>query len=108
MDTTLKTFVLEASAALARLDATRLEELALSCQALNREFPSFSRGEQVDLARQSRASAAQMVVFKRILEATRANLDVMSRLRDMREGRLEYVIGESRRWIRTGSGHGDN
>ena len=32
----LKELVVEASRALARLDADRLEEMALSCQALNR------------------------------------------------------------------------
>jgi hypothetical protein len=34
----LKELVVEASRALAQLDAERLEELALSCQALNREL----------------------------------------------------------------------
>jgi hypothetical protein len=108
MDTSLKTLMLEASAALSRLDSARLEELALSCQALNRELPSLSRDKQMDLARQSRTTTAQMVAFKRILEATKANLDVMSRLRDLREGRLEYLVSDSCRWIRTESRHGDN
>jgi hypothetical protein len=34
----LKELVVEASRALARLDADRLEEFALSCQALNRDL----------------------------------------------------------------------
>ena len=36
----LKELVAEASRALAQLDAGRLEELALSCQALNRDLQS--------------------------------------------------------------------
>ena len=51
-----------------------------------------------------------MAVFARVLEATRANLNVMNRLRELREGRLEY--GEARQaqrgWRRTESGHGNN
>ena len=31
-----------------------------------------------------------MAVFARVLEATRANLKVMNRLRELRAGRLEY------------------
>ena len=31
-----------------------------------------------------------MAVFARVLEATRANLKVMKRLRELRVGRLEY------------------
>ena len=37
----LKALVVEASLALARLDADRLEELALSCQALNRDLSAW-------------------------------------------------------------------
>jgi hypothetical protein len=43
--TKLKELVVEASRALARLDAGRLEELALSCQALNRELTPANREE---------------------------------------------------------------
>ena len=43
-DRELKGLVVEASRALARLDADRLEELALSCQALNRELAPVSAG----------------------------------------------------------------
>ncbi len=41
-----------------------------------------------------------MAVFARVLEATRANLDVMNRLRELRAGRLEY------RAALTGAGSG--
>jgi hypothetical protein len=56
-----------------------------------------------------------MAVFARVLEATRANLNVMNRLRELRTGRLEYREGrmetgasQASEWRRTGSGHGDN
>jgi hypothetical protein len=86
----LKKLVVEASQALARLDADRLEELALSCQALNRDLASFSQEERRELARQAQEASADMAVFARVLEATRSNLKVMQRLRELRAGRLEY------------------
>ena len=82
--------MVEASLALARLDADRLEELALSCQALNRDLSAWSGQERAEMARQAREAAGEMAIFARVLEATRANLDVMSRLRELRDGQLEY------------------
>ena len=116
----LKELVIEASQALARLDADRLEELALSCQALNRDlveqqFTPQDGDGRAALARESREAVGDMAVFARVLEATRANLSVMNRLRELRGGRLEYReggldSGGSQRpgWRRTESGHGDN
>jgi hypothetical protein len=51
-----------------------------------------------------------MAVFARVLEATRANLSVMHRLRELREGRLEYREPglSSTQWMLTEKGHGDN
>ena len=50
-----------------------------------------------------------MAVFGRVLEATRDNLQVMNRLRELRAGRLEYgEVTEARGWARGESGHGDN
>jgi hypothetical protein len=51
-----------------------------------------------------------MAVFARVLEATRANLNVMNRLRELRAGRLEYgeAAGRSPEWRPTESGHGNN
>ncbi len=116
----LKELVVEASQALARLDAVRLEELALSCQALNRDMvqADVAPGDgdaRAEIARQAKEAVNDMAVFARVLEATRANLSVMNRLRELRAGRLEYrevrmdyamppVLG----WRRTESGHGDN
>ncbi len=46
-----------------------------------------------------------MATFARVLEVTRANLNVMNRLRELRAGRLQY--GQER-WLRTEAEHGDD
>jgi len=104
----LKQLVIEASRALARLDADRLEELALSCQALNRELTPMTAVRRQDLIRQSREAARDMATFARVLDATRANLNVMNRLRDLRTGRLEYANPQLQDPASQGGGHGDN
>jgi hypothetical protein len=104
----LKEVVAEASRALALLDACRLEELALSCQALNGALPSASAAENIDLRRQAGEAQAEMAVFGRVLEATRANLNVMNRLRELRMGRLEYSERQVNGWAGKESGHGDH
>ena len=86
----LRAIVREASRALALLDAARLEELAAACIRLNRDLASPPGNP---LAGQAREASADMAVFARVLDATRANLEVMRRLRDLREGRLEYNPG---------------
>lgn len=91
---------MEASRALARLDADRLEELALSCQALNRDLAGErdrahgSAAERAALALEAKDTVREMAVFARVLEATRANLNVMNRLRELRAARLEYPAGQ--------------
>lgn len=96
----LKKLVAEASKALARLDADRLEELALSCQALNRDLlPRLPVAREL-LACEAREAAADMATFACVLQATRANLEVMNRLRALRSGSFEYSewgIREGRR-----------
>jgi hypothetical protein len=104
----LKQLVVEASQALAQLDAGRLEELALSCQALNRDLPAASSEDRARLARQAQEAAGEMAVFARVLEVTRANLNVMNRLRELRAGRLEYSEAQARGWSRGENSHGDN
>jgi hypothetical protein len=101
----LKELVAEASRALACLDADRLEELALCCQALNRDRTPEDSVERRELARQAREATGDMAIFARVLEATRANLNVMNRLRELCGGRLEY--GE-RGWARREGCRGDN
>jgi hypothetical protein len=103
----LRELVAEASCALARLDAGRLEELALSCEALNRGLGPMSAGEKAQLARQAREAASDMAVFGRVLEATRANLNVMRKLRELRTDRLEYSERQSCGAPSAGGGDGD-
>jgi hypothetical protein len=104
----LKKLVAEASRALACLDADRLEELALCCQALNRDWIPGDTQQRAELARQAREASGDMVVFARVIEATSANLNVMNRLRELRAERLEYSEVQARGWAQTGSEHGDN
>ena len=96
----LRELVVEASLALAQLDADRLEELALSCQALNRGVvPSrLTETDQADLRRQARETSQEMAVFGRVLEATRTNLAVMKHIRERREGRMGYGQGPRGHW----------
>ena len=111
----LKELVREASAALTRLDAKRLEELAQCCQALNRDLErrtgtdEGARKDRIELVRQSREAAGEFAVFTRVLEATRANLDVMMRLRASLGEELEYG-GQTRapRWARPEAIDGNN
>lgn len=104
----LRELVAEASQALARLDSNRLEELALSCQALNRDSSPANWDDRAALARQAHEAAAEMAVFARVLEATLSNLNVMKRLRELRAGRLEYGESQARGWVETGSRNGNN
>jgi hypothetical protein len=104
----LKELVVEASQALARLDAGRLEELAISCQALTRAFSPKDAGVRKQLARQARAAEGDMAVFARVLEATRANLDVMKRLRELRAGRVEYTERQARGCAGAEERHGEH
>lgn len=86
----LRDLVTEATRALARLDVARLEELALSCQALTRMPIPKTKDEREEFGRQARAARGEMAVFARVLEATRANLKVMVRLRELRSGKAGY------------------
>jgi hypothetical protein len=93
------------------LDAARLEELALSCQALNRELADSNAEDRVRFALQAREAAGEMAVFARVLDVTRANLRVIHRLRDLRAGRLEYAerpAATDLAWGAPESRHGDN
>jgi hypothetical protein len=104
----LKQVVREASQALARLDAGRLEELALSCQALSRDLAVADTCGRARFADQARDAAEEMAVFARVLEVTRGNLNVMTRLRELRAGRMEYSEAQARGWALAEGSHGDN
>jgi hypothetical protein len=101
----LRDLVAEATRALAGLDAERLEELALSCRALNRDLETAGPAWRNDMTRQARDAERDLAIFGRVLAATRANLGVMIRIRALRQGRpLEYGTCGAR----TGNGYGDN
>jgi len=86
----LRNTIAEASLSLALLDADRLEELAFECRKLNNDARLMPSVERADLARQALQASKEMAVFARVIEATRANLNVMRRLRDLRQGGCEY------------------
>lgn len=103
--TRLKDLVQEASRALAQLDAVRLEELANCCRALNCESGlSGRRG----LSAEAREAAADMAVLARVLKATRSNWEVMERLRDLRQGRVEYSVSKAAGWQPEGGRYGND
>ena len=104
----LKALVVEASQALARLDRGRLEELSVSCEALNRNLPALTAAGRGELARQAREAVEDLAVFARVLDATRANLKVMGRLRELRTIRLEYSERQVSGWGGPESGHGNH
>ena len=90
-NTELRELAVEGSLALARLDGDRLEELALSCRDLYLDFREAGNAERGEWARQARDARGEMAVYGRVLEATRANLEVVKRLRERQAARLEYV-----------------
>lgn len=86
----LRNTIAEASQSLALLDFERLEELAIAFYKLNSDVRLMRPAERDDLARQVQQASMEMEVFARVIEATRANLNVMRRLRDLRQGCCEY------------------
>src|SRR6185437_2419696 len=83
----LKVMVREACLALTQLNAARLEELAASCEALT--FAPVNAPE-------ARAAQREMAMLGRVLEATRANAEVMQRLRAMHAAGIEYSERQAR------------
>jgi hypothetical protein len=86
----LREMVVDASLALARLDVDRLEELSVSCAALNRESEGPDGGSREAMIRQAQDAWHDMAVFARVLEATQANLAVLNQLRHPLETRKGY------------------
>lgn len=103
----LRSIVVEATEALSRLNADRLEELVLSCQKLNRELSphheAFSVSASASLlahgipAAQSHLhmhsschQSQEMTVFSRLLSLTRENLAVLTRGSIQIDAQLEY------------------
>ena len=98
----MKQVVREASRGLACLDVDRLEELARCCEMLN-----SAPLEPAETARQAREASREMILFARVLDATRANLEVMRRLRDLRQSRAGYGDSVTPRglWSEAASGN---
>lgn len=91
----LKALVGEATQALALMDQPHLDELADACRALNRYagpgyLQSLTVEERARLAEEARQALDEMAVFARVIEATRANLKVMHRLRELRMKPIVY------------------
>jgi hypothetical protein len=83
----LKTVLAEATQALSHLDAERLEEMALSCEALVADNQVSE--EEVANGESKGRDANDMAIFLRVLEATKANLNVMRRLREAHMAQLQ-------------------
>jgi hypothetical protein len=108
-----KDALVNASHALAHLDADRLEEMALSCSALVREeheVPFDTRGHSEPGHEEPGfgEAAREMANFARILEATRVNLNVMRRIRDARATQLEYGRARGLCDVSVEGEHGDH
>ena len=91
-------------AALARLDAARLEELALSCAGSEPESGARDRDEKTEIWRGRRARRWRTWRYLRGCWRPRAPIcNVMRRLRELRDGRLEYgerpAVASARRRI---------
>jgi hypothetical protein len=84
----LREIVRQATEALIRMDAERLEELARCCSDLNRDFNRDLQGPDSDTALKAaadmQASAHDLRLLERVLFETRANLKVFTRLHAMR------------------------
>lgn len=104
--TGLRQIVQEASQALARLDPGRLEGLARECAVLQHDVQVADALERAEMAREARLAVGDMAVFARVLEATRCNLEVMRRLRDLRQGSREYAIPGGRSELQVERAHG--
>ena len=104
----LRKLIVEASQALACLDAERLEDLALSCHIFNRCLEAGNPAERAVQAGVARELVREMAVLARVMKATRANRDVMRGLRDLHAGRLEYGQRPLQKWAISENGYGDH
>ena len=103
----LKSILTEASRALAHLDADTLEEMAAYCATLVRDEAAIGDfSPRVDP--ECGTAQKEMATFMRVLEATKANLNVMRRLREIHMARLEYGSGAGLNISSAGSDHGDH
>jgi hypothetical protein len=101
----LRETLVEAALALAKLDADRLEEMALS-------FDALTESEEVPKVHVSRLvagnAARELSVLRRTLDSTGANLKLLRELRDGMNHQLEYSPQPVRFDSMTESDDGDN
>jgi hypothetical protein len=103
----LTDMVVEASQALARLDADRLEALAISCLLLNRSLDEETL-ERETLGSEARNAVADLGTLKTLLAATKANLEVMNRAKDLRRELPQYGPDSAHNWRSTEVRNGNN
>ncbi|HWA94481.1 MAG TPA: hypothetical protein VG844_07750 [Terracidiphilus sp.] len=87
----LQALLFEASRALSRFDANRLEELALSCQALNRNLPEIHTSIRALPPAGARTARNHLATLARVIEVTRGNLAVIRQISTFEAGILEYA-----------------
>jgi hypothetical protein len=105
----LREIVRQATNALIRMDAERLEELARCCADLNQELHE-SRGVG-EAAKELREAADDMKLLGRVLLETRANLTLLTRLRTIRVRQEDGRAGRSTdklKWRERTVEYGDN
>jgi hypothetical protein len=88
----LQEMVRETIYALTFLDAARLQVLAQSCRILTRDLASRD-DEDLRLAREAAEARADIRTLARVLEGTKANLQVLYQLRNPGDGSLGYGPG---------------
>lgn len=103
-----KQIAVDASRALAHIDADRLDELAQSCQALNRDLPLALQDNRDAVLREARQASSAIATFALVLDATRANLQVLYRLREVQAGGPDYGSGQTRPWAAQECSNGHN
>lgn len=101
-----KQIAIEASCALALLDAERLEDLARSCRALNRDLPRAIEINRTAVLREARQATGALTTFAQVLDATRANLQVFYQLRELQTDSAEYSPSQPRPWAAQECPHG--
>lgn len=94
--------------ALARLDAERLERLAIACGAFRRRQAAGNVREGKAQSWDAGEAVCAIAVFARVMEATRGNLSLMNRIRALCSGPLEYGPWRDKNWEVTEKIHGNN
>jgi hypothetical protein len=103
----LRNIFAEATLALAHLDSDRLEQMRLSCAALVRD-DATGGGVRTSVYSGCTDAWMEIAVLMRVLDATKANLDVMRRLREMCSAQLEYCPNSGRGGHSLDGDHGDH